>query len=477
MRAPVSRTVAICLSSVTATVGLALTACGPLESEPAGSSLGAPTATEIEHPDTRPGETWPGGTLGGYAEKDGVRVREVAGSGSSGEAGAMDGRASEGAAAPTAGESGTSDGPAEPSDPGAPPVDNNQSGGLEGGEVDDNANFSEFLDYLDASLASYGDDPMVRPVDVTERHLIHVTDANGQRVPDATIRILSGSDGETEIAWGRARADGQFAFFPAAYGAAEDKYIVEADWDQLAARASLRREDAGVDVQFDAALPAAPSRLDVAFVIDCTGSMSEEIDRIKETVTTIAGRIGQDPHHPDLRFGLVAYRDAQDDFVTRTVDFTGDIQAFQGAINQLEAGGGGDEPESVNAALQETMRGLTWRQETATRLAFIVGDAPAHFYEQAPYTYDQAMTDAATMGVKFFPVASGGSNPIAELQFRQLAQFTLGHFVFITEGGGSPVGSGGSDYHVDPQDFQVQSLDELIVRLVRQELAAGDLPD
>ena len=135
------------------------------------------------------------------------------------------------------------------------------------------------------------------------------------------------------------------------------------------------------------------------------------------------------------------------------------------------------EPEELNAALHEAMRGLSWRAEAATRLAFVVADAPAHAYDQAPYLYDDAMRDAATMGVKVFPVASGGSNPVAELQFRQLAQFTLGHFVFITAGGGSPVGSGGSDYHVDPQQFQVERLDDLIVRLVGEELAAGDAPD
>lgn len=315
---------------------------------------------------------------------------------------------------------------------------------------------------------------MVHPVDVAERHIVTVTDGDGRPMPDATVRFLTADDAQTELAWGRTRADGTFAFFPGAYGAHAEKYIVQSEWDQLAARGGLKADEESLTLAYDVALPAAPARLDVAFLIDCTGSMGEEIDRIKATVTDIAGRIAQDPHHPELRFGLVAYRDASDDFVTRTVDFTDDVGAFQGAIDQLEAGGGGDEPEALNEALHEAMRGLSWRQDAATRLAFIVADAPAHFYEQAPYTYDAALRDAATMGVKIFPVASGGSNPIAELQFRQLAQFTLGHFVFITEGGGSPVGSGGSDYNVDPQAFQVERLDDLIVRLVSEELSALD---
>ena len=69
------------------------------------------------------------------------------------------------------------------------------------------------------------------------------------------------------------------------------------------------------------------------------------------------------------------------------------------------------------------MRRLEWRRANTLRLAFVIADAPAHHYEQQDYTYDQAILDAA-VGVKIFPIASGGSDPVAQLQFRQLAQFT-----------------------------------------------------
>ena len=138
----------------------------------------------------------------------------------------------------------------------------------------------------------------------------------------------------------------------------------------------------------------------------------------------------------------------------------------------VAAGGGGDMPEDLNAALEKTLHRLEWRQGRALRLAFVVADAPPHHYVDAPYTYDQALLDASGLGVKFFPVASGGSDGTAEFVFRQLAQFTLGRFVFITEGGGSHHGSGGSDYEVDPNDFRVEALDSLIVRLVGEELDA-----
>ena len=213
-------------------------------------------------------------------------------------------------------------------------------------------------------------------------------------------------------------------------------------------------------------------QLDVAFLIDATGSMGEEIDRIKETLTSIVARVSEGDDSAALRLALVEYRDFGDDFVTHTVNFTDDAVAYQTVIDGVYAGGGGDTPEALNEALHESFRSLEWRQDNALRLAFVVADAPAHYYEQATYTYDDAMLDASAMGITIYPIASGGSDGVAELQLRQLAQFTLGHFIFITEGGGSSHGSGGSEYDVDPEDFDVENLDDLVVRLITDELTA-----
>jgi len=213
-----------------------------------------------------------------------------------------------------------------------------------------------------------------------------------------------------------------------------------------------------------------PVAVEIAFIIDATGSMGEEIERMKTTITQIAGRIAELAGTTELRFGLVDYRDRCEAYVTRAVDFTNNISTFQTAVNNVHAGGGGDMPEELNAALHKGMRRLSWKAGTALRLMFVVADAPAHDYEDEEYVYDQAMKDASRMGVKIFPIASGGSDGIAELQFRQLAQFTQGRFIFVTKGNGSKAGSGGSDYSVDENDFQVEKLDDLIVRLVQDEV-------
>ena len=310
---------------------------------------------------------------------------------------------------------------------------------------------------------------MVNWVDISRRHFIRVFDSSGNTVPDAQVFVM---DGERVVATGRTHSDGRFAFFPNAYDEPVDAYQVVAGIGEARGSGSLDANTDVLTIVLDGARPTEACQLDVAFLIDATGSMGEEIDRIKTTLTSIVARVAESDQDVELRLAMVEYRDFGDDFVTHAVNFTTDVEAFQDAIDQVFANGGGDGPEALNEALKRAFRHLEWRQEQGLRLAFVIADAPAHYYEQAPYTYDDAMLDAAAMGVTIYPIGSGGSDGIAELQFRQLAQFTLGHFIFITEGGGSSSGSGGSDYHVDPEDFDVQNLDDLVVRLITSELEA-----
>ena len=344
-------------------------------------------------------------------------------------------------------------------------------GGLEGGEVDDNELWDEYLAYAQGALESRaGQDPMIHWLDVSRRFFVRVTDAAGRTVPNAQVRILEGDRG---VAEGLTLSDGRFPFFPGAHApGAQGPFVLEASLGELSGHADLDEAALTTELVLDGRAPDSGLMLDIAFVIDSTGSMSEEIRRIQDTILEIADELTQSEARPDLRFGLVEYRDRGDEFLTHSVNFTPDVQAFQRAVSKLAAGGGGDLPEDLNAALERTLHRLEWREGRALRLAFVVADAPPHYYEDAAYTYDQALLDASDLGVKLFPVASGGSDGTAEFIFRQLAQFTLGRFVFITEGGGSHHGSGGSDYEVDPNDFRVEALDSLIVRLVSEEMDA-----
>jgi hypothetical protein len=76
-----------------------------------------------------------------------------------------------------------------------------------------------------------------------------------------------------------------------------------------------------------AALGKPRPRVEVAFVLDTTGSMGGLIEGAKRKIWLVARRIGEGQPRPDLRIALVAYRDRGDQYVTRVHDFTGDMDA------------------------------------------------------------------------------------------------------------------------------------------------------
>jgi len=224
-----------------------------------------------------------------------------------------------------------------------------------------------------------------------------------------------------------------------------------------------------IGVELAASSPAAGSvPLDVAFIIDATGSMDDEIERLRAEMIRVAERIAASDASPDVRFAMTVYRDKGDLFVTRTFDFTGDVQAFTRALGEVRADDGGDDPEHLEAALADVLAKPQWR-EGAVRLAFLVADAPPHldYADSTPYT--DSIARAREAGVRIFPIASSGLDDQGELVYRELAQATLGRFVFLTYGvdGASPGDE--TDHHVE--DYSVLALDDLVVRLVEEELA------
>ena len=104
----------------------------------------------------------------------------------------------------------------------------------------------------------------------------------------------------------------------------------------------------------------AKPTVEVAFVLDTTGSMGGLIEGAKRKIWSIATAIVDSNPDADVRMGLVAYRDIGDDYVTKTFDLTTDIQDLYANLLELKARGGGDWPESVNEALDVAVNKLHW---------------------------------------------------------------------------------------------------------------------
>lgn len=333
------------------------------------------------------------------------------------------------------------------------------------GVVDDNANFDAYLAFRDRTHVPH------RPRDIRERYLLEVKDARGRPVGDAEVAV-QGTSGY--VLWARTDTGGRAWLHPDAFDPARSgSYRVAVRKDGRESRTVLTRgQRSAVEVRLDAAPAPARAQLDLVFLIDATGSMADEIDKLKATLRTITAEVANLPSRPDICLGLVAYRDRGDEFLVRSHDLSNDVGAFlQQALYPLRANGGGDYAEALNEGLHEAVHELSWRGSGTTRMIVLLADAPPHV-DQGGTQYDETMLAALGKGIQVFSVGASGLDRQGEFIQRQVAQFTGGKFVFLTYAQAHRPGSGpGRETVHDVRNYSVDTLDRLIVRLVTEELA------
>ena len=343
---------------------------------------------------------------------------------------------------------------------------------LKTGEVDDNARWDEHLRFIDDYQG-----PPVHAASLADRQIIIVLDRDGRPVPNARVTV---SDGGKDLAERLTYADGRTHLFPETLldrpirmtgenQRERPKLSVRVERDGFTATGSiLLGEDATHTITLDGKMTYGGGiPLDVLFLLDSTGRMADEIHQVKATLQSIARRVSSLPANPDLRFGMLSYRDRGDDYVTRLHDFDGNVERFQRTIRNVEADGGGDYPESLNQALHEAVNYASWRED-GVRLTFLIADAPPHLDYAQDEDYAAEMVRAREKGIKIFSVASSGLDEQGEYIFRQIAQQTMGRFLFILYRDG-PQGRLDTPHSVE--QFTVNNLDGLIVRIIEAELA------
>ncbi len=208
---------------------------------------------------------------------------------------------------------------------------------------------------------------------------------------------------------------------------------------------------------------SAHTALDVAILLDTTGSMGDELAYLQRELSNIQQAIGT--RSQDVRYGVVTYRDKGDDYVTRSTPFTADLAVSQNAIKKEQAAGGGDIPEAVEEGLGAANQ-LAWRQDpNVAKVLFWVADAPEH--EQDRPKVVEALKAARAAGVHIYPIAASGVSSQAELTMRISAQYTGGRYLFLTDD------SGVGDSHAEPSIpcYVVQKMSAAMQRVVRVELS------
>lgn len=333
-----------------------------------------------------------------------------------------------------------------------------QSPGVKAGAADDNLQFGAFTQFARENRH------LGLPHVVEDRIVLEVRDRNGRPVPGARVSV----DGQARRT---SYADGRALLHPQRWGVGmQSELTIEALGQRVETQlgaAHGRKLSVILDAE-RSSVSQVP--LDVAFVIDTTGSMGDEIQRLKSTLDVIAYQISRSEPRPQLRLGMVLFRDQGDEYLTRVVPFTSDLSAFERELAQVQAGGGGDGPEDVQSGLHAALRELRWRGE-GVQLAFLVGDAAPHLDYGQPYTYVRALEEAATRGIKITTIGASGLDRRAELVWRELAQATMAPFVFLTYGEkGNSEGSASTVSHHVGSNWEAADLDAIIVRMVKLEL-------
>lgn len=173
--------------------------------------------------------------------------------------------------------------------------------------------------------------------------------------------------------------------------------------------------------------------IDVVFTVDCTGSMGDEIEAVKTKIHEMVRTISSGQPRPRVRYGIVAYRDRGDVFITRKYELTDQMDSITANINELQADGGGDTPESVNEALHVSVNGMNWDSSANTRkMIFLIGDAGPHTDYPNDYDFRTVSREAQEKNIKIFTLGCSGITSSGESEFREIAQLTGGQYDYLT---------------------------------------------
>ena len=211
--------------------------------------------------------------------------------------------------------------------------------------------------------------------------------------------------------------------------------------------------------------------VDIAVMVDATGSMSDEIDFLKIELENVLRNTFTQYPDLDLHAGAVFYRDKTDEYIVRHVDFQTDLVKVLNFIKLQRAGGGGDVPEAVDLALQSALDSLHWTATARSRILFVVTDAPPH--DESREKIFQLIQKAAAKGIRIVPVICTGADRSTEFIMRSMALATNGTYVFLTDDDGS----GSSHTKITTSFFNVEFLNSLLERIIRQMVIADNCPE
>jgi uncharacterized protein YegL len=346
---------------------------------------------------------------------------------------------------------------------------NSNAANVKAGSHDDNEEFASYQEYCKTGPSS-----VVNNWKIDERCVIKVVDNKNQPVCGKLVSVLK----KNNKLWSAAtQASGEINLFPIMdldnnFSSIKD-YTIEIDNKSYSIQPS---EDSYITIQLDTLRKVNVSLgVQICFLLDATGSMDDEIQMLKDVIFSIHERLLSHPSHPDIDFSVVAYRDKGDKYLVKGSQFTNSIDTFQMRLESIEAKGGGDEPEDLDAGLRYVLDTLKWDNEAA-KFVFLIADAPPHLDYRNAKNYMWASRMAREKAIMITPVGASGLKELGEFIFRQIAVLTNGEFVFLHYGekaessGGGTVADPGKVSHHTGSNYTARRLDDIVIDIITKEL-------
>jgi Mg-chelatase subunit ChlD len=356
------------------------------------------------------------------------------------------------------------------------PRSGRQSGILTAGSFDDVANYCEYTSFINRHHQQATTCQLPLNVNL-QQTVISVTDGQGQPLGDVRCVVKDspvGQQTERLLLDMRTGTDGRLLLLsnfsnrdPQQQGKCL-RLQVFTDQNQTPVIDQYREVDSVWNVAVRHAESRRPTQLDLALVIDTTGSMSDELEYLKTEIDSIVASVHRMFPNVDQRYSLITYRDNGDAYVCRTHDFTDSLDDFRRRLDSQAADGGGDFPEAMDVALNSAGN-LSWRTSNTARVLFLVGDAPPH-QENLGATMS-AVQRLRQKGVRLFPIGASGVETTAQIVMRTASLLTMGQYLFLTDHSGV----GNAHATPDVSEFAVERLDQLMIRMLASELAGKRL--
>jgi Mg-chelatase subunit ChlD len=170
-------------------------------------------------------------------------------------------------------------------------------------------------------------------------------------------------------------------------------------------------------------------KMQVVFLLDATGSMSGLIGAAKDKIWSITSSLTQTDPAPEIEVGMIFYRDRGDQFVTKVIPLSTDLDDLYEKLMAINAAGGGDSPESVNQALYEGVNDIQWDDKKSTyKTIFLVGDCPPHMDYKDDVKYPESCSLANGKGIIVNTILMG-NDPTASRIWKEIASKTNGEYI------------------------------------------------